>query len=53
MPCFPVVSAPWMPGSPTVLIGGFPALNLDSKAICVYGGIIQITMSSAVTVQVP
>ena len=53
MPCMPAVAAPWVPGSPTVLIGGKPALNNSSKAICSFGGIIQITMTPAVTVQVP
>ncbi|HDP24295.1 MAG TPA: DUF4280 domain-containing protein, partial [Deltaproteobacteria bacterium] len=27
MPCVPATGAPWVPGSPTVLIGGKPALN--------------------------
>ena len=27
MPCIPVTPAPWFPGSPTVLVGGKPALN--------------------------
>jgi uncharacterized Zn-binding protein involved in type VI secretion len=53
MPCTPVVPAPWMPGSPTVLIGGKPALNQSCKVMCAYGGVIQITMSPALTVQVP
>lgn len=52
MPCTPV-PAPWMPGSPTVLIGGKLALNNSSKAICSFGGVIQITMTPAMTVQVP
>jgi hypothetical protein len=53
MPCTPLVPAPWVPGSPTVLIGGMPALNDSSKAMCSYGGVISITMTPAVTVQVP
>ncbi|MDQ7096743.1 DUF4280 domain-containing protein [Desulfosporosinus sp. PR] len=52
MPCTPM-PAPWLPGSPTVLIGGKPALNNSSKAICSFGGVIQITMTPAMTVQVP
>ena len=31
MPCIPVTTAPWAPGSPTVFIGGKPALNDSSK----------------------
>lgn len=43
MPCLPVVPAPWMPGSPTVLVGGKPALTTDSKTMCAWGGCISIT----------
>lgn len=43
MPCIPVVPAPWVPGSPTVLIGNKPALNQTCKAMCAWGGVIQIT----------
>lgn len=43
MPCIPAITAPWAPGSPTVLIGGKPALNQTSKLTCTWGGIIQIT----------
>lgn len=53
MPCTPVIPAPWLPGSPTVLIGGCPALNQNCKALCAYGGVIQIMMTPAQTVQVP
>ena len=38
--CTPVIPAPWMPGSPTVLIGNMPALTQTSKCFCVYGGVI-------------
>ena len=34
MPCIPVISAPWAPGSPTVLIANKPALSQTSKCIC-------------------
>ena len=53
MPCTPLVMAPWVPGSPTVLIGNIPALNSTSKAMCTFGGVIQIAVTPAVTVQVP
>jgi hypothetical protein len=53
MPCMPVTPAPWAPGSPTVLIGGMPALNNASKLMCAFGGVIQITMSGQTTVAVP
>ncbi len=53
MPCTPVIPAPWAPGSPTVTIANFPALNNSSKCMCAYGGVISITFGGQVTVQVP
>jgi hypothetical protein len=53
MPCVPVIPAPWAPGSPTVLIGDMPALNSDSKLICAWAGVIQISSPGQTTVLVP
>lgn len=53
MPCLPVPAGPWAPGSPTVVIGGTPALNNSSKLICAWGGVISITSPGQLTVQVP
>ena len=53
MPCIPVIPALWAPGSPTVLIGGKPALNNSSKLMCAYGGVIQIGNPGCNTIQVP
>src|SRR5262249_59082156 len=53
MPCVPVPAGPWAPGSPTVLIGGVPALDTSSKLICAWGGVITITTPGQVTVQLP
>ncbi|UHA73457.1 DUF4280 domain-containing protein [Paenibacillus sp. 481] len=52
-PCMPVLPAPWVPGSPTVLIGNMPALNNNSKLMCAWAGVIQITMPGQMTIQVP
>ena len=49
MPCIPTTSAPWMPGSPTVLVGNMPALTAQSKLICIWGGVIQISFPGQVT----
>ena len=51
--CVPNTTAPWAPGSPTVLIGNMPALNNNSKLMCMWGGIIQITNPGQVKTQVP
>jgi len=53
MPCLPVIPAPWAPGSPTVLIGTFPALNNSSKCMCTWGGVISVTVPGQFTVQIP
>lgn len=53
MPCLPVITAPWAPGSPTILIGGYPALNQNSKLICAWGGMIQIISPITQTIMVP
>ncbi|MBR1628760.1 MAG: DUF4280 domain-containing protein [Lachnospiraceae bacterium] len=53
MPCVPVTTAPWAPGSPTVLIGGQPALNNSSKLMCNWGGVISIGMPGTANIQVP
>jgi hypothetical protein len=53
MPCIPVTSAPWAPGSPTVLIANLPALNNSSKLCCNWGGVIGFDMAGQFTVAVP
>jgi hypothetical protein len=53
MPCIPATTAPWVPGSPTVLIGSMPALNQTSKLMCLWAGVIQITYTGQTSVQVP
>jgi len=53
MPCIPVTTAPWTPGSPTVLLGNFPALNNTSICMCAWAGVISITFPGQVTVMEP
>ncbi|MEZ5351810.1 MAG: DUF4280 domain-containing protein [Bryobacteraceae bacterium] len=53
MPCMPNTPAPWVPGAPTVLIAGIPALDNSSKLMCMWGGVIQITMPGQTTVMIP
>ncbi|MEL6765203.1 MAG: PAAR-like protein, partial [Cyanobacteria bacterium J06607_6] len=52
-PCVPAVVAPWAPGSPTVMLANFPALNNSSKAVCTIGGAISINFAGQATVNVP
>jgi hypothetical protein len=51
--CTPVLPAPWVPGSPTVLVGNKPALTDSSQCMCAYGGAISITYPGTTTEQVP
>jgi hypothetical protein len=53
MPCVPVTAAPWVPGSPTVIIANYPALNDSSKLMCTWGGMIQISNPGTTNIQVP
>ncbi len=52
MPCIPVITAPWTPGSPTVVIAGKPVLNQSSKLVCNWGGVIQINAPGCTNIQV-
>jgi hypothetical protein len=53
MPCIPMTTAPWMPGSATVMVGGLPSLQNSSKLMCQWGGVIQILVPGQFTVMVP
>ena len=53
VPCVPVTPAPWVPGSPKVLIGNMPALNNTSKCLCTWAGVIQVTQPGQVKTTVP
>ena len=53
MPCVPNILAPWTPGCPTVMVCNKLLLDNSSKLMCSYGGLIQINMTPAVTVQCP
>ena len=53
MPCVPATPAPWTPGVSTIVVCGQPLLNNTSTLQCSYGGVIQITATPAVSIQVP
>ncbi|MGH9115168.1 MAG: DUF4280 domain-containing protein [Acidimicrobiales bacterium] len=52
-PCVPATT-PWVPGAPTVLINGVPALTSDSKCTCALGTpeCIMITDPGQVIVEI-
>ena len=53
MPCVPVTPAPWVVGSPTVLIGNMPALNNSAKLMCTWAGVIEISSPGQASLQIP
>lgn len=53
MPCIPVTTAPWAPGSPTVMVANMPALNDSSKLMCNWAGVIEVTNAGQTTIKVP
>ena len=52
-PCIPNTPAPWTPGSPTVPLNYFSALNDTSKLMCVWGGVISVQFPGQVTHEIP
>jgi Domain of unknown function (DUF4280) len=50
-PCIPVIPAPWAPGSPTVMVGGKPALTVTSTCQCTWAGTIAVMANPNMTVQ--
>jgi hypothetical protein len=50
MPCVPVPAAPWIVGSPTILIGNMPTLDNNSKLMCSWGGVIQFVTPGQIKV---
>ena len=52
MPCIPATVS-WAPGCPTVTVCGRPLLNNTSKLTCAYGGVIQVSVTPAMTVKTP
>jgi hypothetical protein len=53
MPCIPVATSPWVPGAPTVMLGGNPTLDSTSTLMCMWAGVIQIVSPGEFTVSVP
>ncbi len=48
MPCVPVVTGPWKPGTPKTTVGGQPALDSASTCQCAWGGVISVVFAGAV-----
>lgn len=53
MPCIPVTTTPWVPGSPTVPLNNAPALNNTSTCLCTWLGVISIINAGQTIVSIP
>ncbi len=52
-PCAPAIPGPWTPGAATVMVCGKPLLNNTSKLMCMWGGMISVSMTPAQTISTP
>jgi hypothetical protein len=50
MPCIPMTTAPWSPGSATMKINNFPVLLDSDTCMCNWAGSISIKFAGQVTV---
>jgi hypothetical protein len=53
MPCIPVTTSPWAPGSPTIKIEGKVALNNTSTCACTWGGTISFSQPGQMICTIP
>jgi len=49
--CVPATGTPWVPGAPTTLVAGVPALVAGSTCVCAYGGVITLINAGTVRTQ--
>lgn len=42
VPCTPAIPAPWIPGTPKVLVRNFPAVDNTCTMVCAFGGVISV-----------
>ena len=52
-PCIPVLTAPWVPGVPTVTVANMPALDTSCQLLCAWAGVITVDPAAQMTVTVP
>ena len=52
-PCIPMTQSPWVPGAPTVLLGNQPALDDTSKCMCLWAGVVSVTVPGQFTEMIP
>ncbi|SHL73479.1 DUF4280 domain-containing protein [Rhodanobacter sp. OK091] len=53
MPCIPATSSPWIPGTPTVMLGNIPCLDNTCTCMCMWAGVITVASPGQMTEQIP
>lgn len=53
VPCMPIVTTPWIPGSTGALVANLPALNNTCQNLCLWAGVIMITNPGALVTDIP
>jgi len=53
MPCIPATPAPWIVGSPTVILSNQPSLNNSCKLMCTWAGAIDVITPGQTTNIIP
>ena len=53
MPCIPATTSPWIVGAVDVLEGTFPTLDNISILMCMWGGVITVTVPGQFTEMIP
>ncbi len=48
-PCIPMTTAPWTPGSTSVMVAGQPALTDSCQCLCEWAGQISVTQAGQMT----
>ena len=51
-PCLPMTTAPWVPGSTSVIVGSGPAVSDLCMLLCQWGGQIQVQVAGQTTTEV-
>lgn len=52
-PCIPATTSPWSPGAATKEIVEQPALDNISTCMCMWAGVISVSMPGQTTVEIP
>jgi hypothetical protein len=52
-PCIPATTAPWITGTPTVMLGNIPCLDNTHTCMCMWAGVISVSVPGQVTEMIP